>query len=172
MKKILLFLFVLIMVLSLSAADFEKGVKGLGGGISFSSYKYNNESPTTTTYNIGPRFSYFVLKNLCLDLDVSYGAGWDNGNSGNNASVSFGIGGRYFYKNFYGGLKYDYSYGRGVYDQGFLDESRNWYWGLTFKAGYMIPFRENIFLDLGLAYNTSRYKSNMLSARFGKECLS
>ncbi len=131
----------LLVVSSLCA--FEAGTINAGGSLGFASYKSNSDDDATTTLYFSPQVGYFFIDNLSADLLLSY---W-NEKQGDDTSTSFalGIGARYFYNRFYGGL-------------GFMMES----WGddnysesanhLELKAGYLLPLVENVFVDLGLKY--------------------
>ena len=64
--------------------------------------------------------------------------------------MGLGLGGRYFFQNLYGGLGLMYSsssYKSGIFEGG----STATYFNI--KAGYLVPIVENVYIDLGLAFD-------------------
>ena len=141
MKKNLIF--VLCLALAVSVFGFESGTKSVGGHISLSSYKYSDDSPSSTTFSISPGISYFVIDHLCVDLSPSFGVNWMNEDT--VVGLGIGIGARYFIKNFYGGGAYYYNKSG---KKGFKSSSQY----LQLKIGHLVGIAKNIYLDLGVIY--------------------
>jgi hypothetical protein len=161
MKKGLLVLLSVLVVTCMFA--FEQGTINPGGTVSFSSYKHATD-PTykpssTTNITFAPQIGYFVIENLCADLSLTIGSRSqgksDYNNENSNSHLGIGIGGRYFYNNFYGGLGLKYVSNSDSWTSSAGVKSDGGYNGtyLDLKAGYLVPIVENVFVDLGLKYN-------------------
>jgi hypothetical protein len=142
MKKNLIF--IVCLSLAVSVFGFEAGTKGLGGHISLSNYKYNDDYPSVTTLSFSPEISYFVVDNLCVDLSPRFGVSWMKGEDP-NVGVGISIGARYFIKNFYGGGAFYYSKSG---QKGYKYSSKY----LELKLGHLVGIAKNIYLDLGVIY--------------------
>lgn len=145
MKKGLLILLSLLVVTCVFA--FDKGTINPGGTVSFSSAKAHSDADAYTVLAFSPQIGYFVIDNLSADLDLSLVS--EKQGDDKASMFAIGIGARYFYNNFYGGLglmmmssSYEDSWGNS-------DVSANF---LNLKAGYMVPIVENVFVDAGLKY--------------------
>ncbi len=162
MKKGLLVLLSLLVVTCMFA--FEQGTINPGGVVSFSSYKPattpTDKESSTTNITFAPQVGYFVIDNVSVDLLLSYQSnsqGKSDYNSKNSGSrLGIGVGGRYFYQNFYGGLGLTYASSSSKWTSsstGLVSESgySGTYIGL--KAGYLVPVVENVFVDLGMKYD-------------------
>ncbi|MDD3562125.1 MAG: hypothetical protein PHR32_00430 [Candidatus Cloacimonetes bacterium] len=137
MKKGILILVSLLFVVA--AFAFDQGTINLGGTVAFESVKANSDADAITVFTVNPIVGYFVMDNISADLNlalVSYDGDLDFG---------IGIGARYFYNNFYGGLEFDY-----VSETWGDDTVSSMY--LVPKLGYMMPLAENVFVDMGLKY--------------------
>ena len=145
MKKVLIVLLSLLFITSIFA--FEKGTKNIGGSVSYQSFKFDSDADAATTIQFSPHGGYFFIDNLCGDLLIRY-TSYDSGGDYKSSGFAFGIGGRYFYNNIYGGI-------------GFLMESEKTENGAEYKAsgnylnfqlGYLVGLVENIYVDLGFDY--------------------
>lgn len=131
-----------------SLCAFEKGTINPGGSISYMSYKSNaDDEDATNMLSIAPQVGYFFIDNLAADLLIDF----ENMSEGDykSSSLDIGIGGRYFYKNFYGGLGFmltSWSWDDGDFD---MKVSANY---IDLKAGYLVPIVENVYIDLGVGY--------------------
>jgi len=147
MKKGLFIILALLVVTGLCA--FTKGTINPGGTVSFSSYKENSDADGTTTISVLPQVGYFVIDNLAVDVLINYVYQDDQDYDTTISSFGGGLGGRYFYKNFYGGLGFTYQ--SNSLEAGAIDTSYSgMYLGL--KAGYVYPINQYVGLDLGLYY--------------------
>ena len=135
-KGILIFVSLLFVV---AAFAFDQGTINLGGSAYFESVKANSDTDAVTVFSLNPNVGYFIIDNLSADLNLSV-TSFDG-----NTDFGIGLGGRYFYNNFYGGLQFDYK----SMDMGSATMSAMY---LTPKIGYMMPLAENVFVDLGLRY--------------------
>ena len=158
MKKSFVLIICLVFVTALSLYGFEKGTKSVGGTISFYGYKINNEYSTRHVLSIAPQVSYFVIDNLSVDVHVLIDRAW-GGNTYSTTSLGIGLGGRYFYKKFYGGVFFNYSAVRRIttvlVDDMLVYDGYNWNKrkDLTLRAGRLFGIAKNIYLDLGIFYN-------------------
>jgi hypothetical protein len=148
MRRGLLILMALLVISGLCA--FTKGTINPGGTISYSSYKsYSDDDDAYNVLSFSPQLGYFVIDDLALDLLLNYVS--QSEGDASQSGFAIGLGGRYFYKNFYGGLglKHDmvsWDYGAGYDGSGaanFLD----------LKVGYLFPIVQNVYVDLGLNYD-------------------
>lgn len=146
MRIALLVILSLFLVSGLCA--FERGTINVGGTASYSSYKANSDAEALNTITFAPQLGYFFIDNLAADLIFNYVS-----QSQDEASVSafdIGLGGRYFYKNFYGGLSLMHEIAS--WDNVLNDGSGSGnYLGL--KGGYLFPIARNVFVDFGAHYN-------------------
>jgi hypothetical protein len=79
MKKILIAIIALLCVFKISNAQTEKGTQNLGLNLSFAHLKIDNnnnpsfnQSQKTTSFNIGPDYSFFVAKDIDLGFLLNY----------------------------------------------------------------------------------------------------
>jgi hypothetical protein len=144
MKRAILILMVLTIVSILCA--FPKGTINPGGQVYFQSYKADSDADAMTTIAIMPQVGYFFIDNLAADVLVNYISQSQGDDSASQFDI--GLGARYFYNKFYGGL-------------GFLHNSMSWENGvdikksgnyLELKGGYLLQPARNVYLDLGLKY--------------------
>lgn len=156
MKRMFL-LICLCLLTALSAFAFEKGTKGIGGTVFFDGYKEADYRPTLYNFSLAPRVSYFLFKNFSIDVEIFFNTSWGKEYS-TRTGLGFGLGGRYFFKKFYGGIFFNYTGTRkkeNYYYEGQYEQS--YYWRmvkeLTFKAGRMFGIARNIYIDLGVYYN-------------------
>ena len=132
MRIALLVMVTLFLVSGLCAL--EKGTINIGGNASYTSFKANSDAEALNTITFAPQVGYFFIDNLAADLIFQFVSQAED-----EASVSafdIGLGGRYFYKNFYGGLSLMHE--MASWDNGLTDGSGSGnYLGL--KAGYLFP---------------------------------
>lgn len=137
MKKGILVLVSLLFVVA--AFAFDQGTINLGGSAAFESVKAHKDADAITVFYLNPIVGYFVMDNVSADLNLNI-MSYDG-----DTDLGIGIGGRYFYNNFYGGLQLDYmsqAWGSSTVTSMYLVP----------KLGYMMPLAENVFVDLGLKY--------------------
>ncbi len=176
MKKIVLLMLMITVLTAGSGLAFETGTKSLGGTIFFESNTAGKESPTGFNYLIAPNISYFVMKNISLDLSLQYQSGWRSGTTDTNARFGIGLGGRYFYKNIYAGATFLYSYSRTIMMDTMDLNTKHSTKALRLNAGYLIGIAKNLFLDVGIAYtkgigkimNTNTGENSNLNSPDGK----
>jgi len=144
--------FVLIALLSLLAVSslcaFDKGTINPGGSISYTSSKANSDADALSIISFEPQLGYFFMDNICGDLLINYTSMSQGDYSSSDFAV--GIGGRYFYNQFYGGLGLMMASSSFDLGSGSVSVSANY---IDLKAGYLIPIVENVYVDLGLKYD-------------------
>lgn len=153
MKKGLLILVTLIVATSMFA--FVKGTINPGGYVSFSSTKNHSDGDPITSLTIAPQVGYFVIDNLAVDLmlNLSTASQSGTGYKDSETDLGFGLGGRYFYNNFYGGLGLMYKSINAKYEEGNdTDKYKLTAMYLVPKAGYVLPMARNVYVDLGVSY--------------------
>ncbi|MBW6515322.1 MAG: hypothetical protein K0B81_01735 [Candidatus Cloacimonetes bacterium] len=98
--------------------------------------------------SFAPQFGYFFVDNLVADFLLNYER--LSSDDWSSSTFSIGVGGRYFYNQLYGGLGFMMQ---------FYSEEDDWYGDfkysanyLDFKAGYLLPVVQNVFVDFGLGY--------------------
>lgn len=148
MRLALLVLITLFLVSGLCA--FEKGTINIGGSASYTSYKESSDDDdATNTLIIAPQIGYFFIDNLAADLLFAVVSQSEGDNS--QTTFDIGLGGRYFYKNFYGGLGLMHESISWDYGNGFDGSGSGNYLGL--KGGYLFPIARSVFVDFGIHYN-------------------
>lgn len=148
MKRIVLIAIVTALCFSLNA--FQEGTINVGGSASLSVTKLNEDAKSIRTISFRPQVGYFVMDNLVADLLF----GFSNARQSiyRETRFSFGLGGRYFINQFYGGL--------GFFQEAYRAEASNIYShkeSATYymvRTGYLIRLTENTFVDLGLQYQS------------------
>ncbi len=143
MKKSLVLIVCFWMAISLFG--FEKGTMSVGGSIGVESSKYSDESKSIYSFWISPEFSYFIPKNLCLDVSPGFGVSWAESES-TYTGLAIDFGARYFYKNFYGGASYRYGKSGTKGNKGSSQD-------ITLKIGHLWEIAKHIYLDTGIVYN-------------------
>jgi len=140
-------LFVLFLVLAFSASVFAfgQGTKTVGGFIGYSSSKANSDADPLSTIIINPMGGYFFIDNLCADLEIEYLSMNADYLDDPITEFGLGLGGRYFYMDFYGGAAFMMS----SWNDGDYKYSANY---LKFRLGYLVKIAENIYVDLGAHY--------------------
>lgn len=153
MRKSLFLVVLFVLLLTLPGFGFEKGNKSIGGTAAYQTYKFSDDAPLSKSFHVAPRFSYFVTRNLSLDvspgLSVSWSS-WDNPYSGTveketYTGVDLAVGFRYFHGMFYGGANYSYHRG-GPKGR----KSSQQY--LRLSVGRLFGVSGNLYLDLGVDY--------------------
>jgi len=147
MRLTLLVIVTMFLVSGLCA--FERGTINVGGIASYTSYKEDSDADARNYITIAPQVGYFFIDNLAADLIFALQTYSTEGYS--NSTFDIGLGGRYFYKNFYGGLALmheAYSYDEEGWGDG--SGSANY---LSLKGGYLFPIARNVFVDFGAHYH-------------------
>lgn len=127
---------------------FEKGTINIGGNASYTSYKANSDAEALNTITFAPQVGYFFIDNLAADLIFQFVS--QSQDEVSASAFDIGLGGRYFYKNFYGGLSLMHE--MASWDNGVFDGSGSGnYLGL--KAGYLFPIARSVYVDFGAHYN-------------------
>jgi hypothetical protein len=146
-KKLFLILcFAAVMsVMPMTGFAFEKGTKSIGGSISISTRDFGHGEATQQLY-LSPNFNYFVIDNVSIEVSPLLSIFWTD-NYDTSYSYGIGIGGRYYYKMFYGGINYNYHrYGQ------------SGKWGnnqdIMFSLGYLKEIAKHVYLDFSLSYLT------------------
>ena len=108
MRKIVLILLAVFAVGALSA--FNQGTINPGGYVAISSEKSDSDDDATTSIVVAPQIGYFVIDNLAVDLLLNVGTASQSSDGYDYSATSLGIGlgARYFFLNFYGGLGFNY----------------------------------------------------------------
>jgi hypothetical protein len=148
-KKLVLILF---MIPAISLFGFEAGTKSLGGRIGLSNYKFSDQFPAATSLSIRPTVSYFILDNICLDIEPVFGAAWQD-DYDTSVTLGIGLGARYFFKNFYFGGSFFYSKSGpkgSKYSGQFME----------LKAGHLLEIAKHVFLDFSVTYQRGLGKRN------------
>lgn len=153
MRKIVLILLAIFAVGALSA--FNQGTINPGGYVAISSEKSDSDDDATTSIVVAPQIGYFVIDNLSADLMLSLGMATQSGDGYDYSATDLGIGlgARYFFLNFYGGLGFNYE---SYISKNELDKSgtkrKESAMFITPKIGYVLPLASNVYADLGLNY--------------------
>ncbi len=155
MKKSLIILIALMAVSTVFA--FQSGSLMFGGQIGYSSYKASNNDDALTAIVFAPQISRFVMENLSADLILSYASSSQGKNS--NSSFGIGVGGRYFFKNIYGGLDFTYEVLQVQIPRVGVSQNAMY---LTPKIGYLAPIAPNTYVDLQARYKlgVGKYSGN------------
>lgn len=113
MKKITLFSLGLVLLSFVSNAQISKGSILLGGGLSLSSSKPDNNTYKSTGFTISPSAGIAIKENKVLGLQLSYGhSNFDNNNNpGDGHSNSYGA--SVFLRNYLSVAKNLYLFGQG-----------------------------------------------------------
>ena len=152
MKRILVLILAFLVVSSVYA--FEAGTKNVGGRFEFESIEIDKNSAGTVYFTIYPIIGYFFMNNVCADILLEYTYEDDKDYDKKVNDFGLGIGGRYFYKNIYGGAGFLMEFGNeeGTDNDGhdFEEETSANY--LYFIAGYLYPIAGNVYLDAGFSY--------------------
>ena len=153
MRKIVLILLAIFAVGALSA--FNQGTINPGGYVAISSEKNDSDDDATTSIVVAPQIGYFVIDNLAVDLllNVGMASQSSDGYDYSANSLGIGLGARYFFLNFYGGLGFNYESFSTKEEMGKLEEKYSasaMY--ITPKIGYVLPLASNVYADLGLNY--------------------
>ncbi len=159
MKKIILILICVCLGSGVGLWAFEKGSLALGGSVGYKIDRFDTGSRAVknSVLTLSPTGGYFVMDNLCLDLNLRYTARWFDTDQSAEPAYGIGIGARYFVKRFYGGLSVDVASTRvtnvtglpGAFEKYQSWETRK---EAKLKAGYMLPLLKNVYADLGVFY--------------------
>lgn len=141
MKKYLMIVVALMAVSAVFA--FQPSSMLIGGGVEFRSEKRNSDDDATTTIAFYPQLSGFVIENLSGDLILSYAS--TSYKKDSNSVFGIGVGGRYFFKNLYGGADFSYNL---INSKTFLGKMKTNAMYLTPKIGYLAPVAPNTYIDL------------------------
>lgn len=153
MRKVVLILLAVFAVGALSA--FNQGTINPGGYVAISSEKNDPDDDATTSIVVAPQIGYFVIDNLAVDLLLNVGMASQSGDGYDYSTTSLGIGlgARYFFLNFYGGLGFNYESFSTKEEVSKVEEKYSasaMY--ITPKIGYVLPLASNVYADLGLNY--------------------
>lgn len=152
----------LALCLTMGAFGFEKGYKSISGSFSLNIMKHNDSSQTITTLSVTPRFSYFIMDNLSLEVSPSLTAAWFDGSDDNFIGFGAGLGARYFISQFYiGGALH-------LLRDGFAYPKRTSLY-LTISAGRLFSIAKNVYLDAGLLYERGLSKHNFPTGSWSDE---
>ena len=171
MKKNFFLIICLVLVTGLSLYGFEKGTKGLGGTFSFDVDRLPDDFGTRYSLSITPQFSYFVFDNFSVETQVMLGTTW-GGYSSTATDLGFALGARYFYRQFYAGLLFNYSgarvRGNIIIEGDMVYEGINWQRkkDLTFQVGRLFGIAKHLYLDLGLFYRIGIGKATNSNTNF------
>ena len=100
MRKIRFVTFLLVMV-SISLAQFSAGQKSLDGGVAWASNSNDGEK-TSTQLTVDPSLSYFIMNNISIDLTYIYYK-YEPENEDSEEMTAFGAGATYYLGNLYFG---------------------------------------------------------------------
>ena len=153
MRKIVLILLAVFAVGALSA--FNQGTINPGGYVAISSEKSDSDDDATTSIVVAPQIGYFVIDNLAVDLLLNVGTASQSSDGYDYSATSLGIGlgARYFFLNFYGGLGFNYESFSTKEEVSKVEQKYSasaMY--ITPKIGYVLPLASNVYADFGLNY--------------------
>lgn len=151
MRKIVLILLAVFAVGALSA--FNQGTINPGGYVAISSEKSDSDDDATTSIVVAPQIGYFVIDNLAVDLLLNVGTASQSSDGYDYSATSLGIGlgARYFFLNFYGGLGFNYESFSTKEEVSKVEYSASAMY-ITPKIGYVLPLASNVYADFGLNY--------------------
>ena len=141
MKKYLMIVVALMAVSAVFA--FQPSSMLIGGGFEFKSEQADADDDVRTTIAFYPQLSGFVIENLCGDLILSYASSSYQKNS--DSIFGIGVGGRYFFKNLYGGADFSYNL---INSKALGAKLKTNAMYLTPKVGYLAPVTPNTYIDL------------------------
>lgn len=152
MKKIIAL--VVCLMITTSVFAFDPGEKLVWGEVGFSSYKYNSDSDATNYFDFDAMVSYFLMKDISLDVLFAYHSTTYTSSSKDNSTYSnlyLGLGGSFFIKSFYvdGGILYKIHSFPGYMKSDNMNENSMF---IVLGGGYLFPLIENVFIDIGADY--------------------
>lgn len=157
-------LFVLMLGVTISSAQFNKGRMIAGGGVSFSRHEIDNGSfvkGSSTSFGVSPRFGYFFIDQLAGGLNLSIsGSSFtpDTGTKSTTSGLNIGPFLRYYLDNgiFFHG---NYGFGRGKTEFTSTEEFTSNEWGL--EIGYAYFLNDFVSIEPSIGYNSFNrdYKS-------------
>ncbi|MBC8479244.1 MAG: hypothetical protein H8D46_02170 [FCB group bacterium] len=158
MRKIRFVTFLLVMV-SISLAQFSAGQKSLDGGVAWASNSNDGEK-TSTQLTVDPSLSYFIMNNISIDLTYIYYK-YEPENEDSEEMTAFGAGATYYLGNLYFG---------GSWLDPNADGEEDTY--AAAEVGYLYPLSQHVYLDLGGVYlmGLGDNKRETIGFGFGVRC--
>ncbi len=155
MKKIVVL--VLCLLVTTSVFAFDTGEKLVWADASFTSYKPDKDIDATTTFNIDTAVSYFLMKDISLDVILAWQSQkspywYMKDGTQTTSDIFLGLGGSFFVKSFYvhGAFLYNLYSSKTEMKSDDTWTSNAMY--LTLGGGYLFPLIENVFIDIGANY--------------------
>lgn len=155
MKKIITLIICLLITANLFA--FDTGTKIIGGSVNYDNYKEDKDSESYKMFLLQTFVGYFVIPDLSVNLDIW----WENTSipTGNDEisktnEIYLGLGGSYYFRNFYGKVAFCYDFYSTKSEESKSDDTENvngTY--LDLSVGYLLPIMENVFIDIGVDYS-------------------
>ncbi len=123
-------------------AQFDKKTIRIGGSLSWEQTFYDFEDQGISVFSIKPETEYFIIKNISLLTSIqtfiyTYPKDWGGST---DIDVGFGLGGKYYYRYFYGGIAYQFKQWNDL-------KARK---HVLLEFGYLFKLNQKVFLDMGL----------------------
>ena len=140
--KIKLSFAVILLIHGFCLAQFDKKTIRIGGSLSWEQTYYDFEDEGISVFSIKPEAEYFFFKNISLLTSMqtfiyTYPKGWGGST---DTDFGFGLGGKYYYKYFYGGISYQFKQWNNIKPREHM----------LFELGYLFKLNQKIYLDMGL----------------------
>jgi len=153
MKKIIAL--VVCLLITASAFAFDPGEKLVWGSADFESYTPYKDADPITTFGITTMVSYFLMKDISLDVLLEWGSTSYKSSKSDTYTYSdllIGLGGSFFINNFYVGARFLYDlYSSKISSKDDDTWTQNGTF-LSFGGGYLFPLIENVYIDIGADY--------------------
>lgn len=152
MKKIIAL--VVCLLITASAFAFDPGEKLVWGSADFESYTPYKDADPITTFGITTMVSYFLMKDISLDVLLEWGSTSYKSSKSETYTYSdllIGLGGSFFINNFYvgAGIGYEILSQPDFYKSDNVKQNAMY---LSLGGGYLFPLIENVYIDIGADY--------------------
>ena len=153
MKKIIAL--VVCLLITASAFAFDPGEKLIWGEVGFDSYKQDKDSDAINTFALDAVVSYFLMKDISLDIGLFWESLSISSSKGETSTVSdlmLGVGGSFYINHFYVNAAFLYDLWSSKYSTKSDDTWTSNSTYILLGGGYLFPLIENVFIDIGADY--------------------
>ena len=154
MKKIILFVVIMLIITATSFAQTEKGNWLMGGSGEFSSQKTGDFK--TTSFSFEPAAGYFIAKDFALGAGLGFTSSKDEGDADAVSAFSFAPFVRYYFLPLGTGAKLFGDASFGVGSVKYTDSQSFTQWGID--AGPAIFLNPHTALEITLGYGSMKIK--------------